>query len=132
VATGPLQNINTHRRIPMKKLTLLFLFFILASCNQPSNVGADNYKFGEKQYENSSVSVDIVTYQSRNDLLKEARKYGVTNSEIVAFALLLRNDQTKCTVHMMDPAVSYEPEFVGHEFLHCVYGQWHTDNNSIR
>jgi hypothetical protein len=114
----------------MKKLAILSLFLVLTSCNQPSNIGADNYQFGTKQYENSRVTVDIVTYNSRNDLLNEARKYGVNNPELAAFSLLLENDQTKCTIHIMDPSVSYEPEFIGHELLHCVYGQWHTDNNS--
>jgi len=125
----------------MKKLAILFLFLVLTACNQPNNTGADNYRFvgadfnyrfGAKQYENSRVTVDIVTYKSRTDLQKEARKYGVTDPNLAAFTLLFKNDQGKCTIHMMDPSISYEPEFVGHEFLHCVYGQWHTDNKSTR
>jgi len=104
----------------MKNLAILSLFLL----------SADNYQFGKKQYENSRVTVDIVTYESRNDLQKEARKYGVTDPNLAAFSLLFKNDQSKCTIHMMDPSISYEPEFAGHEFLHCVYGQWHRDNST--
>lgn len=116
----------------MLKLPLLFLpLLLLFSCNQP-NVGKDDYQFGEKQYENDSVTVDVVTYQKRSNLLREAKKHGVVDPKLVAFTLLNGKDQTKCTVHIMDPTVSYTPEFVGHEFLHCLYGQWHTDNKSRR
>ena len=116
----------------MKKFILLLPLVLLSSCNQQNSTtpGSDNYRFGQKQYENKSVSVEIVTYNSRAKLKRESRKYGVTSDTVVAFTLLSKNDQTKCTIHMMDPYNAYEPEFVGHEFLHCVYGQWHTNNES--
>jgi len=112
----------------MKKILALTLLF-LASCNQP-NVGADQYQFGKKQYENSAVAVNIVTYKTKADLLRASRKYGVNNPDLVAFSLLSPIRTDVCEIHMMDPSVSYQPEFVGHEFLHCVYGQWHTNNAS--
>ena len=112
----------------MKKILAISLLF-LASCNQP-NVGADQYQFGNKQYENTAVAVSIVTYDSKADLLREARKYGVNNPDLVAFSLLSPTRKDVCEIHMMDPNVRYQPEFVGHEFLHCVYGQWHTNNDS--
>ena len=112
----------------MKKILALSLL-LLASCNQPT-VGADQYQFGKKQYENKQVTVSVITYNSKTELLRESRKYGVNNPELVAFSLLNSNKQDVCTIHMMDPSVSYQPEFVGHEFLHCVYGQWHTNNDS--
>jgi hypothetical protein len=31
---------------------------------------------------------------------------------------------------MVDPKVEYQPEFVGHEMLHCFYGQWHKNNKT--
>jgi hypothetical protein len=108
------------------KYLLLCSALILAGCN--SQQGADNYSFGTKQYEKDSVQVSIVTYESPAKLQKIAKdKYRINSDTLVAFSVL-RPPFDKCTIHMVDPTVSYEPEFVGHEFLHCVYGQWHTSN----
>lgn len=112
----------------MKKLLVLPLLLLLTSCE--NRVGSDGYKFGEKQYEQTPVTVNIVTYSSAQELSNAARKWGVNNPDVVAFTLLNSNNRSKCTIHIIDPAVKYQPEFVGHEFLHCVYGQWHTDNDS--
>ena len=112
----------------MKKLLVLPLLFLLASCE--NKIGNDGYKFGEKQYEQTPVSVSIVTYKTEKDLQAAARARGANNEGIVAFSVLRANDPSTCTIHMIDPAVKYQPEFVGHEFLHCVYGQWHTNNDS--
>lgn len=112
----------------MKKIIAL-LSLLVASCNQP-NMGADKYQFGTKQYENNAVAVTVVTYKSSAALNNAARKYGVQDESLVAFSLIDKTKHDVCIIHMIDPSVKYQPEFVGHEFLHCVYGQWHTDNNS--
>lgn len=30
-----------------------------------------------------------------------------------------------CVVHIVDPTVGYYPEFIGHEVMHCIFGDWH-------
>lgn len=111
----------------MKKICII-LALLVASCNQPvSNRGADGYQFGDRQYERESVQVKIVTYKTKREFDAALRKYKLPE-ETVAFTELYPPFDT-CTIHMVDPAISYEPEFVGHEFLHCAYGQWHTSND---
>jgi hypothetical protein len=112
----------------MKKVSLVLVLF-LAACNQQPKEGADGYKFGEKQYEKQTVKVNVTTYKSSKEVQASAKALGADYPGIVAFSVLQPPYDT-CTIHMIDPAVSYEPEFVGHEFLHCTYGQWHRDNNS--
>lgn len=109
----------------MKKLLIIGSLLLLASCN--NKIGKDGYSFGEKQYEQSPVSVSVVVYDKQNDIYEAAKQRGVDSPNIAAFTVLSA-DRSKCTIHMIDPAVKYRPEFVGHEFLHCVYGQWHTSN----
>lgn len=113
----------------LKRLLPLAFIFALASCDAGPNTGADGYKFGEPQYAKQQVQVNVVTYNTQADLLRAAKQLGVDSPDVVAFSVL-RPPFDTCTVHMISPSVRYQPEFVGHEFLHCVYGQWHTDNNS--
>ena len=113
----------------MKKILIALSLLFLASCDQGPRTGPDGYKFGTKQYEQNPVIVSVVTYKSQKDLYNVAKSKGADYPEIVAFSVLT-TERDKCTVHMMDPSVSYQPEYVGHEFLHCVYGQWHTNNDS--
>jgi hypothetical protein len=114
----------------LKKVLGLSLFALaLTSCDKVSNTGADGYKFGTPQYEKQQVRIDIVTYNSQKDLVAAAKARGANNPDIMAFSIIKPPFDT-CTIHMVKPTVSYDPEFVGHEFLHCVYGQWHTNNES--
>lgn len=113
-----------------KKVAAVFLLF-LASCGPTPQQGADGYTFGQRQYEKTTVQVNIVTYKSQRDLQKAlGTRAGVDASNVVAFSEL-RPPFDVCTIHMVDPSISYKPEFVGHEFLHCTYGQWHKNNSSF-
>jgi hypothetical protein len=112
-----------------KFFTVTLFAFIVASCKPVPNTGADGYQFGTPQYEKQQVLVNVVTYNTQKELLASAKAKGVNDTEIVAFSEL-RAPFDVCTIHMVKPTVKYEPEFVGHEFLHCSYGQWHTSNQS--
>jgi len=117
----------------LKRLISFTMLSLLISCGEPRpKQGADGYVFGQRQYEKSVVHIEIVTYQTRAELIKAAKDRGVTDPGIVAFSVLRPPTFDRCTIHMVDPSVSYDPEFMGHELAHCVYGQWHTDNNSFR
>lgn len=114
---------------------LMVLSLVACGQNTGGNTGADGYSFGEKQFEKKTVTVEIVVHGSLEDLQKEAQRIGVVRSfngegtSVRAFTHLYPPNFDTCTMHIVDPAVFYTPEFVGHEFLHCVYGQWHTNNN---
>lgn len=111
----------------MKKLAIA-LMLMLASCNKGPAPGADGYTFGNKQYERQSVQVNIVVYKTTAEFSRELKRRNLPENT-VAFTTI-RPPFDACTINMIDPSVKYEPEFVGHEFLHCVYGQWHTNNDS--
>lgn len=113
----------------LKKLYPVAFLLALTSCDTGPNTGADGYKFGKPQYERQQVQVNIVKYKTREQLVAAAKARGVNNPDIAAFSVLHPPFDT-CTIHMIDPSVRYEPEYVGHEFVHCLYGQWHTNNNS--
>jgi hypothetical protein len=112
----------------MKKLCATLLL-LLVSCNQGPTPGKDGYTFGKKQYERQTVKVNIVTYKTEQEFSKVVAEKKLPG-KTAAFTVLKYPFDT-CTIHMIDPSVRYEPEYVGHEFLHCVYGQWHKNNNSF-
>ena len=93
---------------------------------------ADGYRFAKKSIELKEVRIKIVTYKSKAQLEKailqytKDAKYGaVRTSKVEAFSILQSPDFEVCTIHMIDPAISHKPEYVGHELLHCLYGEWH-------
>lgn len=123
------------KKLCIAVITSLVTFTMLGSCDQEpvSNKGADGYKFREKEYQNDFVFVRVVVHGTPEELKAAAREHSdptVDYTNLAAFSLLVKGHPELCEVHMLDPAITYEPEFVGHEFLHCVYGQWHKDNKS--
>lgn len=113
----------------MRKILLALSLVALASCNDASKTGVDGYTFGKPSFEKSEVKIKIVTYDNKKSFLEAGKKAGVNNPNLAAFALIpVDPTDNTCTVHIMSPKVSYEPEWYGHEFMHCYYGQWHTSN----
>jgi len=110
-------------------ILLLTVVVGLYACEQLEKPAADGYYFGEPQYVNANVSVQIVTYTEK-DFIEEVRKRKLPK-EVMAFTELFSNDQQRCRIHIVRPTEKYSPEMVGHEFLHCVYGQWHTSNEDF-
>lgn len=121
-------------KYPIFASLLFILLLLVTSCDSSPKRGADGYKFGEKQYTQNELGVKVVTYSTRADFNKELKKrnLSIKDGEIMAFSVLFVKSPNICVIHMVDPAVEYKPEFVGHEFLHCVYGQWHTNNKSFK
>lgn len=109
----------------LKLICATIIALLVVSCDRR---GSDEYAFGTKQYEKSSVKVNIVTYKSEKEFREEIKRRKL--SENTAAFTVLKPPFDECTINMIDPSVRYEPQFVGHEFLHCVYGQWHTNNQS--
>lgn len=128
-------NINIF--VLCKLLIPIVAVISLSGCGPQSDtsVGADGYSFGAKQYEKKSVVVEIQVYDSVQDLQQALANRGLANvdpTSVQAFSSLYPPDFDRCTIHMVDPSKQYLPEFVGHEFLHCVYGQWHTSNTQFQ
>ena len=96
------------------------LLLLLVSCDA-SHQGDDGYAFGKKETNYSNITVTIVTYSTDEELQAAAKGRGVT-TEVGAWGTLRGSD---CTIHIRDPLVAYQPEFIGHEIAHCAWGRWH-------
>lgn len=118
-----------------KKIGLvLATLFVLGSCDQGPKKGVDGYKFHQKEYSQDVVAVNVVLYKTKAELHAAAAKYlsdGTDPKTYNAFTILFPDKKNQCVIHMMDPAVEYNPQHVGHEMLHCFYGQFHIDNETF-
>lgn len=120
----------------IKYVCAVLMMLLIGSCDQQSasNTGADHYRFSQKQYEKDSVLIDVTVFKTQAELIAAAKDHlkgtTVNPANVVAFSVLQPPTFDVCHIYMIDPAYRYEPEFVGHEFLHCIYGQWHIDNNT--
>ena len=101
---------------------VLFVVSIAHSTNQPEP-GTDGYVFGDKEFTQLDVDLKVVYYDSIEELQLEAQIKEFTFwKDILAFSEVTDD---YCEVHMVDPAVEYYPERLGHEITHCLHGNWH-------
>lgn len=94
-----------------------FVFFALAACGQP----ADGHRFERKEFERSRPDITIVLHPSVADL-RAAAPPSARHKYLRGWSVITR---TGCELHVVDPAASYRPEWLGHEVAHCVWGRFH-------
>lgn len=92
--------------------------------------GADGYVFKGAEYNKSQVIVDVVYFDTQKELdeaykAMDVKKAVTSSAPKAAFSIITKSKNT-CTIYMVKPTISkYRPEFVGHEFLHCIMGEFH-------
>ena len=110
----------------MAKRLLLSLALALTSVAAAAAPSLDGYSFETEQFEHRTVSVTFVPVERQTDLqaLSEINGIHLRSSQIKGFTRYDAKSDS-CVIYMMDPKVSYEPEFLGHELTHCIYGDFH-------
>lgn len=85
---------------------------------------SDSYVFERKEFERTEPQITIVLHRSLADLRAKAPPSAKSdpNRKLMAWSVIRPNG---CEMHVVDPAVSYQPEWIGHETAHCVWGRWH-------
>ncbi|NDD84092.1 hypothetical protein EB118_17575 [bacterium] len=106
----------------MKKL-LMALAVLCAAPSYAQQPSSDGYFFrGDPKPVRVEFTVKVVEHLSRKDLRKTAESFGIKHSDVHAFSVI---DGNVCTIHIIKPAKIYLPEHIGHELVHCIYGNWH-------
>lgn len=85
------------------------------------------YVFVTDAFPRTEMTIRYVIYPDIKSLRKAAKDYGLETWQPLAFSTISRG---VCTIHAVDPKKKFETESLGHEFLHCAYGQWHRSNTS--
>lgn len=116
----------------MKKLLIFAL--LLTGCQQipitnddgfPRAVGADNYRFLVKEYENLSPGVEFILMRNEEDRKETMRRVFGRNWKKIAGFTYWNEDKKTCRIVVPDPAWEYKPELIGHEVAHCIWGKFH-------
>lgn len=117
-------------------LFLVMLVGLLVSCDNVPNhrKGADGYYFEKESFTRTDFPVEIVLVKSSAEMSKliatKKNVQGTIEPKNVAAFSTIRIHDPKCTIYMLDPKIQYEPEFIGHELVHCIYGVWHREPQS--
>jgi len=104
----------------------IFTLIAVISCGQ-KKAASDGYYFEQETFVRTDIQVNIVLVKNQEEmtkLLAEHHRSVSSGNEVAAFSVL-EVSEPNCTIYMIDPKTSYQPEFIGHELVHCVYGDWH-------
>lgn len=124
-----------NRYIVLAALLMAFLFFLNIHPAKKQMIGSvDGYYFEKETFTRTNFPIEIVLVQNHEEMKKyflENTKTSVVSKEInaedVASFSVIRRKENLCTLYIIDPKVSYHPEYVGHELTHCIYGFWHSE-----
>lgn len=104
----------------MKRAALLAL--LLLGCKQQA--APDGYAFASAEYVQTEIALRVVLVPTQAELRRIAPRTVENPENLMAFGRI-SSDHKTCTVYMVDARTHYQPQWMGHEFAHCVYGRWH-------
>lgn len=118
----------------MKYIVVLLSLFAITGCagTPKYRYGTDDYKFLVKEYENLSPEVNFILLkdQAQYDSVRK-RELGTKWDSVSAFTLWIP-ETGKCTIFIKDPTWEWEPELIGHEVAHCIWGRYHRGKEGLR
>lgn len=90
-------------------------------------VGIDGYLFEGAQYRPLKTFKVKMVYASS---LAQIRKESGNDGE-VAYTITPDGNGGTCEIHIVDPRRLYWPEYIGHEFVHCLVGNFHSKQDIV-
>ena len=120
----------------MKNLFYILICVFLSSCaiqqNTPDRVTAkDGYRFLIKEYENLEPGVQFILIRNEEEREQMMKKvFGNRWKKIAGFTYWNENKKT-CRIVVPDPAWKYQPEVIGHEVAHCIWGKFHKGEEGL-
>lgn len=107
------------------KMILPLMMLLLAACK---GGGSDGYVFEDDAKRIEPQQTIVVNLYHNTGLVTDRYKQanGIKRDLVSedVFGFTSYNGRT-CNIHIVDPAVSYKPEKIGHELTHCLYGNFH-------
>lgn len=107
----------------MKRFFIIALLMV-GGCDYESK-GADGYAFENPEFTQANLQIEFKLHDDIRSLRRELPAGNLSaDREAMGWARVNPREK-RCEVHIMDPAADYQPEWIGHEIAHCIYGRWH-------
>lgn len=122
--------LNPNHRVTTILLLMITMFSfgaLLVSCDS-NQVGADGYKFESKEFERTDIPLTVIVISDDKEFKRLKQQYAPNVPGLQAFGII-NLQSNACTVFIKDPEWKYEPEWIGHEVSHCIWGRWHNRRN---
>lgn len=101
------------------RFALCAVLLALAGCDRQ-----DGYRFERKEFDRPQPGITVVVHPSLADLRKAAlRGTEPDGQDLHGWSIIKAGGG--CEIHVVDPARSWAPEWLGHEIAHCIWGRWH-------
>ena len=99
-----------------------------------NRAGPDGYHFSGGEYTKTELKVTMVYARSYDEMVKmfqqthsQVYKAVIQPGNVVKAFSVINKETDTCTIYVIHPSVSYNPELIGHELLHCSMGRWHKE-----
>jgi len=113
-------------------ISLFLIGCTSTNLNNKYRYASDDYRFIVKEYENLHPQLNFILLKNEdeyNSVRKE--KLGLQWDSVSAFTLWIP-ETGECTVYIKDPEWKWEPELIGHEVAHCIWGRYHRGKEGLR
>ena len=109
----------------------LLIFLLLVGCSDimiedDKQYARDGYVFDRKEYEHTDVSIKFVLLKNEIERKNAFELFGKYSDRIAGYTVQ-SEDTNECTIYIKDTDWIYQPEIIGHEVAHCIWGKWHTN-----
>ena len=117
--------------------TIIVSLFLVGCTTSPElldafKYGKDDYRFLVKEYENLNPEIDFVLLKNEYEYNSVRKKVLGNRWKTVSAFTLWIPETGKCTVYIKDPDWKWEPELIGHEVAHCIWGRFHKGKKGLR
>lgn len=124
----------------IKIAIIVAIFFVILSLGFVENIpetapeidleASDGYIFEGKEFQHTEIDLKVIVINNvaEFDALKNKLVPGIDNLQAFSAINPFTNS---CTVYVKDPLWEYQPEFLGHEIAHCIWGRWHNHRDQI-
>ena len=110
---------------------LLYSLILLSGCTNINDnefdrsLASDNYRFLQKEYENLSPRIEFHLLKNKEQEKEVLSKVFGNNWKKIAGFTYWNETKGTCRIFIRDPEWIYQPEIIGHEVSHCIWGRFH-------
>jgi len=113
-------------------LVALLLFSVGVGAQKVGKYGTDDFMFLQKEIENLTPGVEFILAKNQKEFDAFRKEFLGSNWKNVSAFTLWNEDKGTCKIYIKDPVWKYEPELIGHEVAHCIWGRFHKGNRGLK